>query len=103
HIGGNEAFGRMGVTIIARPEVRERMMHPNNVNGQPLPSASREALPSRTYETNLTLQVDGEIVRIIAIPRAHTDGDTMVQFVNSDVLMVGDVYRSVQFPNIDRA
>ena len=39
----------------------------------------------------------------IAIPRAHTDGDTIVQFVNADVIMTGDFYRSVQFPNIDRA
>jgi cyclase len=42
-------------------------------------------------------------VRIMAVPRAHTDGDSMVQFVNANVIMTGDFYRAIQFPNIDRA
>jgi glyoxylase-like metal-dependent hydrolase (beta-lactamase superfamily II) len=33
---------------------------------------------------------------------AHTDGDTMVYFPKADVLMVGDFYRSIQYPNVDR-
>ena len=40
---------------------------------------------------------------MIAIPRAHTDGDTMVYFPGLDLIMTGDFYRSVQYPNIDRA
>jgi glyoxylase-like metal-dependent hydrolase (beta-lactamase superfamily II) len=37
------------------------------------------------------------------VPAAHTDGDTMVYFPKSDVLMTGDFYRSAGYPNIDRA
>src|SRR6266566_594029 len=33
----------------------------------------------------------------------HTDGDTLVYFHNSNVLMTGDFYRSIGYPNIDRA
>ena len=33
---------------------------------------------------------------------SHTDGDTMVYFPKADVLMVGDFYRSIQYPNVDR-
>ena len=40
---------------------------------------------------------------MIAIPRAHTDGDTLVYFPGLDVIMTGDFYRSVQYPNVDRA
>src|SRR5271156_375420 len=29
HTGGNENFGKMGVTIFAREELRQRLMHPN--------------------------------------------------------------------------
>src|SRR5258708_22734438 len=29
HTGGNENFGKMGATIIARPELRNRLAHPN--------------------------------------------------------------------------
>ena len=56
-----------------------------------------------TYTGSLTLHMNGEEIHIYAIPRAHTDGDTIVQFVNADVIMTGDFFRSVQFPNVDRA
>ncbi len=42
-------------------------------------------------------------MQLIPVPSAHTDGDTMVYFPKADVLMVGDFYRSIQYPNIDRA
>ena len=35
--------------------------------------------------------------------RAHTDGDTLVCFPKNDVIMSGDFFRSVGYPNIDRA
>jgi len=104
HTGGNENFAKMGATIIARPELRNRLAHPNpGANGQPGTPAPAGALPVINYNGNLTIQMDGEEVRVFAIPRAHTDGDTMVQFVNNNVIMTGDWYRSIQFPNIDRA
>lgn len=104
HTGGNENFAKMGATIIARPELRNRLAHPNpGANGQPGMPAPAAALPIINYNGNLNIQMDGEEVRVFAIPRAHTDGDTMVQFVNNNAIMTGDWYRSVQFPNIDRA
>jgi len=33
----------------------------------------------------------------------HTDGDTLVRFVKADILMTGDYFRSIGYPNIDRA
>jgi cyclase len=103
HTGGNENFGKMGVTIISRPELRSGLAHPRAAAGaQPAAPMPAAGLPVITYTGNLTFQMDGEEVRVFAIPRAHTDGDTMVQFVNNDVIMTGDWYRSIQFPNIDR-
>jgi hypothetical protein len=51
----------------------------------------------------LTLHMNGEEIQLIAIPRAHTDGDTMVYFPGLDVIMTGDFYRAIQYPNVDRA
>ena len=102
--GGDENFGKMGVTIISRPELRNRLAHPNpGANGQPGTPMPAAGLPLLTYNGNLTFNMDGEEVHVYAIPRAHTDGDSIIQFVNADVIMTGDFYRSVQFPNIDRA
>jgi cyclase len=104
HTGGNENFAKMGAVIVAREELRDRLAHPapaaNGTAGVPAPAA---ALPLITYEGRLTFHMNGEEIRLIAIPRAHTDGDTLIYFPDSDVIMSGDFYRSIQYPNIDRA
>jgi len=104
HTGGNENFGKMGVTILARENVRSRLEHPNpGANGQPGVPMPPAGLPLITYDAPLTLRMDGEEIRLIPAPKAHTDGDTFVKFVKADIIMTGDFYRSIQFPNIDRA
>ena len=104
HTGGNENFAKLGVTIFARPELRDRLAHPNpGANGAPGTPAPAAALPVVTYDAPIAFHMDGEEIDAIPVPRAHTDGDTMVHFVNADVIMTGDFYRSIQYPNIDRA
>ena len=103
HTGGNENFGKMGVTILARPQLRERLEHPSpGANGQPGVPTPPAGLPVITYDAPLTLQLNGEEIHLIPAPKAHTDGDTFVQFVKANVIMTGDFYRSIQYPNIDR-
>ena len=104
HTGGNENFAKMGAVIVAREQLRYRLGHPvpaaNGTPGVPAPPA---ALPLITYEGRMTFHMNGQEIRLIAIPRAHTDGDTLVYFPDSDVIMTGDFYRSIQYPNMDRA
>src|SRR5277367_2321263 len=90
HTGGNENLGKMGVTIFARDELRARLKVPP------------AGLPMVTYHGPVTFHMNGEEVELIPVPRAHTDGDTMVRFRHADAIMTGDFYRSVQYPNIDR-
>lgn len=103
HTGGNENFGKMGVTIFARDELRARLMHPapaaNGTTPAPAPPA---ALPVVTYRGPVTFHMDGEEAEAIPIPFAHTDGDTLVRFHADDLLMTGDYFRSLGYPNIDR-
>lgn len=104
HTGGNENLGKMGVTIFAREELRNRLAHPApGANGQPGTPAPAAALPVITYSSPLTFHMDGEDVEAIPIPKAHTDGDTLVRFKNANVIMIGDYFRSLGYPNIDRA
>lgn len=104
HTGGNENLGKMGVVIFSRDELRYRLAHPqpaaNGAPGMPAPAA---ALPVVTYEGRVTFHMNGEEAELIPIPRAHTDGDTLVFFHNADVIMTGDFFRSTGYPNIDRA
>jgi glyoxylase-like metal-dependent hydrolase (beta-lactamase superfamily II) len=93
HTGGNENLGRMGILILARDAVRVRM----------LPTAPAVALPVLTFSEPISIHLNGEQVRTIPVPPAHTDGDSYIHFVTSDVLHMGDVYRTTGYPFIDLA
>ena len=92
HTGGNENIGEMGVVILAHDRVRVRL-------AERLPAV---ALPVLTYNDTATLHLNGEEVHIFGVPPAHTDGDSFIQFKGSDVLHLGDAFRTVAFPVIDR-
>ena len=92
HTGGNENFAKLGVTIVAHENLRARLAK----------SAPPAALPVVTYNFPTTIRMNGENVQLIPVPIAHTDGDTMVYFPNANVIMAGDFYRSIGYPNIDR-
>ena len=103
HSGGNENFARLGVSILGRPNLRNRLMKPVAApNGQIPPAAPPLALPVVLYDHPVTVMMNGETVQLIPLPNSHTDGDTAVKFVDGDVLMTGDVFRSVGFPAADR-
>ena len=92
HTGGNENMGRMGVDILAQDRVRSRL-------AEQLPAI---ALPVLTYSDAIRIHLNGEEVEILPAPPAHTDGDSFIHFKGSDVLHLGDVFRTVAFPVIDR-
>lgn len=93
HTGGNENLGRMGILILARDAVRVRLMA----------TAPAVALPVLTFSEPINIHLNGEQVRTIPVPPAHTDGDSFIHFVNSDVLHMGDVYRTTGYPYMDLA
>ena len=104
HTGGNENLAKLGATIFSRDQLRQRLASPNpGANGAPGTPAPAAALPVVTYDQKITFHMNGEDVEAIPVRSAHTDGDTLVRFVRNDVLMTGDYFRSLGYPNIDRA
>jgi len=104
HTGGNENLAKLGATIFSRDQLRQRLANPNpGANGAPGTPAPAAALPVVTYDQKITFHMNGEDVEAIPVRSAHTDGDTLVRFVRNDVLMTGDYFRSLGYPNIDRA
>ena len=102
HTGGNENFAKLGVTLMSRPLLRTRLQKPAAPGGNPTAPAPAAALAAMTYDDRTTLYLNGEEIQLIPLRDAHTDGDTAVRFVGANVLMTGDVFRSVGYPNIDR-
>ena len=102
HTGGNENFAKLGATIFARDQLRVRLAHPGpQANGAPGVPATTAALPVVTYDGPVTIHLDGEDVRLIPVRNAHTDGDTVVQFVGHDAIATGDIFRAVGYPYAD--
>lgn len=97
HTGGNENFANLGAIIVAHDRVRIRLME--GLRGAP--PAPEAALPVVTFSHPVSLHLNGEEVRIIPVLPAHTDGDAYVHFTGSNVIHLGDVFRTNGYPNID--
>jgi cyclase len=104
HIGGNEPLANRGVLIFAHDNVRlralEELRFPRR-GGQFVPRPPERARPVVTYNDRVSFHLNGEEVRAFLAPPAHTDGDTFVYFPESDVLHLGDVFRTTSYPIID--
>jgi glyoxylase-like metal-dependent hydrolase (beta-lactamase superfamily II) len=98
HTGGNENFGKMGVPIVAQENVRLRLAKGSGPNASAAPAA---ALPVLTFTDGIALHLNGEDIRVVSLPPAHTDGDSMIEFMGSNVVHVGDVFRTTGYPVID--
>ena len=95
HTGGNGNIVKQGALLIAREELRSDMARAANVD--------KSRLPNVTYGMGdpLKFRMNGEIVDLIPIRAAHTGGDTIIRFVNADIVMIGDFYRNFGYPFID--
>ena len=58
----------------------------------------RATLSSKAAEGSIH---NGEAVEIFWEPNAITDGDSIVQFRRSDVIVTGDIFNTTQYPFID--
>ena len=62
---------------------------------------SDESLPIITFNDKLSIYINGEQVLIFHVENAHTDGDAMLYFTESNILHTGDVYFNGRYPYID--
>jgi glyoxylase-like metal-dependent hydrolase (beta-lactamase superfamily II) len=100
HTGGNAAFGKEGVTIVANEKLKDRLANPPpGANGQTPAAAPAEALPKQTYGNTTTVSVGGRTAQVTHIA-AHTDTDSVVYFPDANVLAIGDTGGPHRYPNI---
>jgi cyclase len=107
HTGGNEIIGKAGSTtqgeptaVIAHENVLMRMSAPAGKPGAAAPGL----WPTDTYvPEEKDIFFNKEPIFIYHDKTAHTDGDSMVLFRRSDVIVTGDVFDMSGYPVIDRA
>ena len=103
HTGGNENFGKLGATIVAHQNVRERLLKGGEVKAfkmvaAPAPAA---ALPVITFADGITFHWNDDTVKVEHVATAHTDGDAVIYFTEANVVHTGDLYFNGFYPFID--
>lgn len=103
HTGGNENVGKAGAVIVAHENVRKRLSVDGFIEffGMKTKAEPRIALPVVTFTRDVTFHINGDEVVAYHAPRAHTDGDAIVRFKNSDVIHMGDTFFNRLYPFID--
>ena len=89
-----------GASILSVEQVLTRMSGPS---GKPSPFPI-DAWPTETFnQPRKYMYLNGEGIEVFHQPAAHTDGDAIVFFRRSDVVVAGDVFDTRRFPVIDVA
>jgi cyclase len=95
HSGGNANFEAAGAMIVAHDNVRKRLAKNEKI--------ANAGLPVITFSDDATFYMNGDDIFITHVHNAHTDGDALVYFIQSNVLHTGDTFfhGSHKFPYID--
>ena len=94
HTGGNAAFEEQGALIFAHENVRKRLAE-NEKN------TAQSGLPIITFDHKMNLHLNGDDILVVHVHNAHTDGDALIYFPQSNVLHTGDTFFNGMFPFID--
>ncbi len=118
HVGGNATVSRAGETlftggggpgisaafiggaasILASEKVLARMSAASGA----APAFPAAGWPTETFhQPRKYMYLNGEGIEVLNQPAAHSDGDAIVFFRRSDVIMAGDVLDTTRFPVID--
>ena len=103
HTGGNENLGKAGAVIVAHENVRKRLSTEGFIAffGMKTKPEPQIALPVVTFARDVTFRLNGDELVVIHVPRAHTDGDSIVEFRKSNVIHMGDTFFNKLYPFID--
>ena len=116
HVGGNEALARAGENFTAKTNTGPGGAVSDGATIQSTeavltrmsaPSGKQAAYPSGAWPTETFFQsekamyLNDEGIVVTRQPAAHSDGDAIVFFRRSDVIMAGDILDTTRFPVID--
>ena len=101
NVAGNIADATEGAAILAHENVLSRM-----AQGEGPSAVPADALPTDAYFVDfykLSHYFNGEGIQLFHMPKAHTDGDSIVHFRGTDVIAMGDLMSTGSYPVIDVA
>jgi glyoxylase-like metal-dependent hydrolase (beta-lactamase superfamily II) len=99
HTGGNTTISQAGQTVNGNPAAI--IAHENALGRMSAEKRAATDLPLNTFfEAGRDFSFNGEAVFLYHVPAAHTDGDIVVYFRGSDVLVAGDIFMTTGYPVI---
>jgi len=106
HTGGNLPFAQAGAVLIAPEEQRARLVIGGTIGNnasiaKEMKALEPAALPVITFDHELTVHLNGEDIRAVHYPHAHTAGDAIVYFPGAKTVAMGDIFVRYGFPFID--
>ncbi len=103
HTGANAEMKQVGATIVAHDNVRSRMgMTFENLQwGRTIEATDPSKWPTLTFSDKMTFHFNGQTVKAVHVPSAHTDGDTIIHFKEANLVHMGDNYFNGMFPYVD--
>jgi len=100
HTGGNETISQAGITVNGNPAAI--IAHENVLTRMAAADVPVTALPLNTFfEDRRDFYFNGEAIFLYHVPAAHTDGDVIVHFRGSDVVVAGGLFSTTHYPVID--
>jgi glyoxylase-like metal-dependent hydrolase (beta-lactamase superfamily II) len=103
HTDGNEWLHSIGAEITAHENTRKHLSIATQVEDWnfTFPPAPAEALPTKLFNSEQTLHVNGATLSLEYYSPAHTDSDISVHFTDDDIIHVADTLWNGHFPFID--
>ena len=103
HTDGNEWLNSIGAEITAHENARKHLSVTALVEDWnfTFPPAPAGALPTKLFNSEQTLHLNGATLALKCYPPAHTDSDISVHFTDADIIDVADTLWNGHFPFID--
>ena len=114
HTGGNVKVADAGQSVVsgnfagqagaAQAERAFIWAHENTLHRLTLTEKTPNPIPVAAWPTDAyftdrkEIYFNGEAVQLLWMPNAHTDGDSIVFFRKSDVIVAGDIYVNTSYP-----
>jgi len=108
---GNEVFVDQTSTIIAtraaaeemqayRANLARRLLQDENWRLQGRMRGIHPTPPTQTFDSQMTLQIGGQEIRLVGLPGGHSAGDAVVYLPAQNVLFLGHLFENGFFPRL---
>jgi cyclase len=94
HVTGNPHFAQNGIPVMAHANTLARLSTPQYLSplDYHIPPFEEAGRPNWTFTGDMSFRANGDTMRLVHLPRAHSDGDLIVHFENANIILANDFF-----------